>query len=80
MPLTQDQENELRAALEERQRALLGGLREDAQRARREQYGELAGAAPDTGDESVADLIVDLDQADLSRELAELRGIEGPAP
>ena len=77
MPLTQEQENELRAAIEDRQRTLLGGLREDAQRARQEQYGELAGAAPDAGDESVADLIVDLEQADLSRELAELRGIEG---
>ena len=76
MPLTREQENELRSTLEQRRGVLLGELREDAQRARRDQYGELAGAAPDAGDESVADLIVDLDQAELSRELAEMRNIE----
>jgi RNA polymerase-binding transcription factor DksA len=44
--------------------------------ARREQFGELAGPVPDPGDQSVADLIADLDQADLSRDVDELRAIE----
>lgn len=76
MPLTREQENELRGTLEQRRRVLLDELREDAQRARSEPFGELAGPAPDPGDASVADLIVDLDQAELSRELAEMRDIE----
>ena len=76
MPLTQEQGIELGTVLEERRRALLDELREDAERARRDRYGELAGPAPDTGDESVASLIADLDQAELSRDLAELREVE----
>ena len=62
--------------LEERRRALLGELREDAERAGRDRYSELAGDAPDAGDESVADLISDLEQAGVSRDLAELREVE----
>lgn len=76
MPLTRQQGTELRGALDERRRALLAELREDAARARRDQFGELAGPTPDAADESVADLIGDLDQADLSRDLAELRAVE----
>ena len=76
MALTQEQGLELSAVLGERRRALLAELREDAARVRRERYGELAGPAPDAGDESVADLISDLEQADLTRDLGELRQVE----
>lgn len=76
MPLTLQQGTELRSALDARRRALLDELREDAARARRDQFGELAGPTPDAADESVADLIADLDQADLARDLAELREVE----
>lgn len=76
MPLTHEQGIELETVLEARRRALLDELREDAERARRERYGELAGPAPDAGDESVASLISDLEQAELSRDLAELREVE----
>jgi len=41
-------------------------------RARDESYGELAGPPHDLGDESVATLLTDLDQAELSRDLFEL--------
>jgi RNA polymerase-binding transcription factor DksA len=60
----------------ERRRQLAAELRGDADRARQEPYGELAGATHDTGDESVADLLADLGQAELSRDLAELRDLE----
>jgi RNA polymerase-binding transcription factor DksA len=76
MALTREQGIELRAVLDDRRQALLGELREDAERLRRDRYGELAGPAPDAGDESVADLIADLGQAGVSRDLAELREVE----
>ena len=76
MALAREQAVELRNVIEQRRSALLNELREDVARARREQFGELAGPVPDAGDESVADLIADLDQADLSRDVDELRAIE----
>jgi RNA polymerase-binding protein DksA len=76
MALTREQLSELRNALEQRQNELLAEIREDVARARSEQYGELAGPAPDPGDQSVAELIADLGQADVSRDLDELRAIE----
>jgi RNA polymerase-binding protein DksA len=76
MSLNREQGIELRMVIEERRAALLAELREDAARVRRDQHGELTGPAPDAGDESVADLIADLDHAELDRDLNELREIE----
>jgi RNA polymerase-binding transcription factor DksA len=76
MPLTPKQTDELRAIVEKRRAELIAELREDAARARDEPYSEHAGIAPDTGDESVATLIADLEQADLSRDLDELRAMD----
>ena len=41
-----------------------------------ERYQELAGTVTDHGDESVADLLVDVDLAEIDRDVAELRDIE----
>jgi RNA polymerase-binding transcription factor DksA len=76
MALTPQQVQELRHRILDRRRQLAAELRSDASRARDEQYGELAGATHDTGDESVADLLADLGQAELNRDLAELRDLE----
>ena len=76
MPLTQHQTETLRRLVDERHEALAAELREDAERAREQPYAEHAGAAPDTGDESVASLITDLEQADLTRDLDEFRALE----
>ena len=76
MALTPQQVQELRKRILERRRQLAAELRGDAERAREEPYGALAGATHDTGDESVANLLADLDQAELSRDLAELRDLE----
>jgi DnaK suppressor protein len=76
MALTTQQVQELRHRLVERRRQLAAEIRGDAERARGEQYGELAGATHDTGDESVADLLADLDQAEMTRDLTELRDLE----
>jgi DnaK suppressor protein len=76
MALTTQQMDQLRGLIEERRQALIAELREDAERAQERQYGELAGPAPDSGDESVAALIADLEHAGISRDLGELRGLE----
>ena len=76
MPLTEHQTEQLRGLIDQRRTALLGELREDAERAREQPYAEHAGPAPDTGDESVATLIADLEQADVTRDLDEFRGLE----
>ena len=76
MALTDKQAQELRDLLETRRTALLAELREDAERAREQPYAEHAGTAPDSGDESVATLIADLEQADMTRDLDEYRALE----
>jgi DnaK suppressor protein len=76
MALNPDQARELRGAIDERRTALLNELRKDVNRSREQQYGELAGPAPDTGDESVAALIADLDHAEVERDVGELRQLD----
>jgi RNA polymerase-binding protein DksA len=76
MPLSEKQSNELQGLIDRRREALLAELREDAARVRDQPYAEHAGAAPDTGDESVATLFADLEQADVGRDLDEFRALE----
>ena len=76
MPLTDKETQELRQIVEARRGTLLAELREDAARTRDQPYAEHAGIAPDAGDESVATLIADLEQADLTRDLDEFRALE----
>jgi len=76
MPLTAKQVQELGGLMDARRRALQEELHEDVERARTDRFEELAGAARDSGDESVATLIGDLDHADVSRDLAELRALD----
>jgi len=76
MALTPQQTQELHGIIERRRGALLGELREDAERVRNDRFEDLAGSAPDPGDESVATLIGDLNHADMGRDLSELRGLE----
>jgi RNA polymerase-binding transcription factor DksA len=76
MPLNDKQTRELRSLIDQRRDALIVELREDAARTREQPYAEHAGPAPDTGDESVASLIADLEQADVTRDLDEFRALE----
>ena len=76
MPLTEQQAKELSRMVEARRTALLAELREDAARTRDQPYAEHAGPAPDAGDESVATLFADLEQADVTRDLDEFRALE----
>lgn len=61
--------DELRRALERRRETLVDELKRDAARLREER-------ADDIGDDVSADVLVDVDQADLSRDAAELREID----
>ena len=76
MALTQQQTQKLHTVIEQRRESLLAELREDVERTRKDRHDDLAGAAGDAGDESVATLIADLDHADLGRDLNELRDLE----
>lgn len=76
MPLSKAQLQVLELALEDRRRALDAELRRDAERVRAESHEEVAGPVTDLGDEALADLIADLDNADLTRDLNELRELD----
>lgn len=71
--LTREQKAELKQRLLTRERE----LHADAQRenGKLESYERLAGEAPDNGDASVADTIIDTTQAAIGRDLDELRAI-----
>lgn len=75
MALNREQSIELGFVIEERRAALLKEIRDDLARARAD-AGELAEPASDAGDLSVADLIADLDKAEIERDVNELRAME----
>ena len=76
MPLTEQQTRKLRDSIEQRRNVLIREMQEDAARVRDEPYVKHAGVAPDSGDASLATLIADLEQADLTRDLGEFRALE----
>ena len=76
MALNRQQTEKLRGLIDHRRRSLIAEIREDVAKERQEPFGELAGSAPDSGDVSVATLIHDLDQFDVTRDLTELRELE----
>jgi len=73
MPLNRRETIELANLIEERRAALAAEIRREVARARDEPFAEVAGAVHDTGDEALADLVADLDNAEVTRDLAELR-------
>jgi RNA polymerase-binding protein DksA len=76
MALTPEQTQELKTTVEQRSAALRAEVAGDLGRMREDRLRDLAGAAPDPGDESVASLISDLDQAEATRDLSELRMLD----
>ena len=76
MALTPRQTEQLEQMITQRRRALIAEVRRDAQKTRAEHFDEVAGEVPDSGDESVATLIADLDQAEWGRDIEELRALE----
>lgn len=76
MALTPQQTQELQAIVERRRAALRTEIDRGLDKVRADRLRDMAGASPDAGDESVASLISDLDQADTSRDLSELRTLD----
>ena len=76
MALTPEQTQELRNTVEQRRSALRADVKDDLNKVRQDRFEDLAGPAPDPGDDSVASLISDLDQADAARDLSELRRLD----
>ena len=74
--LTARQLKELKATLEERNRALREEVLEELMASDNEHYIDLAGQVHDLEEESVADLLIDLDLAIIDMHVKEIRDIE----
>lgn len=74
--LSDEQLAELKQTLEVQRRQLRQDIREELLRSDDEQYGELAGQVHDTGDESVADLLSDINSAVIGQSIKALREVE----
>jgi RNA polymerase-binding transcription factor DksA len=74
--LSLHQQATLKAALRHRLDSLLREIRADLLKSDAHRDAMLADRVRDVGDESLADLIVDLDLADTDRDLEELREVE----
>ena len=73
MSLDQQQRQTLKQRLNESEQALRAEIRTSEDQRASESYADLAGAAPDEGDEANADLFVDVDHALIGMKLTELR-------
>jgi len=76
MALTKKQKLEIELIIKERRAELAAELQQDVDKARAEQYPELAEGPADSGDQASADLISDLANAELARDLHELRDLD----
>lgn len=76
MALTTREVQELAAIVERRRAALRSEVEKGLDRVRNDGIDKIVGAVPDPGDESVQSLIQDLDQADTTRDLSELRTLD----
>lgn len=75
--LPAQQLEQLSKQLRARQQQLRDDIRAELTKADNEGYAELAGRVHDTAEESVADLLVDVELAIIDRHVGELREVEG---
>ena len=76
MPLTQQERTELEAIIRREHKRLMAELREEIDQSRRETFAAVEGGVGDSADESVADLLSDLDTAEITRDLGDVRALE----
>ncbi|MGA8006261.1 MAG: TraR/DksA C4-type zinc finger protein [Burkholderiales bacterium] len=76
MALTRKQLEEFEALLRQRHKDLVAELLEDVARARDESYADVAGGVTDLGDEALADLLSDLDNAEVERDMRMVRELD----
>ncbi len=74
--LSETELNALKHQLALERQQLRGDIRDELLRNDEEKYGELAGQVHDAGDESMADLLADINTAVLSKSIKELREVE----
>lgn len=74
--LTADETAQLKQILEQRHQQLLEEIRDELARSGEQHYIDLAGRVTDPGDESVADMLTDLNAAIVDRQINEVREIE----
>ena len=74
--LTPEQFGTLRSLIDERRGVLESEIHLDAARSRDQPYGLLAGETTDMSERATADLLSDLSNAELTRDLGELRALE----
>jgi RNA polymerase-binding protein DksA len=74
--LSREQKEALKAALKRRLQELRDDVGKELLQSDNERYSELAGGAPDKGDESIADLLSDLNLAVIDHHLQEIREVE----
>lgn len=74
--LTTTQLEVLKKQLQQKKATLWEEVRVELERSGNQKYADLAGVAPDPGEESVAAMLVDLDAAIVDRQVHEIRDIE----
>jgi DnaK suppressor protein len=77
MTLSKAQLSKITGALQQRHACLLEEVRDALEKSENQQYVELIGRTPaDTGDESVGDMLADLNLGIIDRHIEEIRDIE----
>jgi RNA polymerase-binding transcription factor len=76
MTLIAKQMEEFGRLIRQRREQLVSDLLEDVARSRDESYASVAGQVTDLGDEALADLLSDLDNAEVARDMREIRALD----
>ena len=74
--LTEDQLAQLKTVLQQRYLDLREEIRGELERSGDQRYVDLAGSVADVGDDSVADLLLDINAAMVDRQVNEMREVE----
>ena len=75
--LSPEQTTQIGQLLRERRRALRNEIREGLLKSGEAHHKDMAGMVSDAGDESVANMLEDLEIAEVERDVRELREVEG---
>jgi DnaK suppressor protein len=76
MPLTDAERDELKQVIDQRREVLVAEIRSDFARSRSDSFDAIAGEAPDSGDQALASLVADTDNAETNRDVRELRELD----
>lgn len=76
MPLSQTELDEMKATIEARRKALHAEIQSDIARSRSDSFKAIAGEAPDSGDQAMAALVADTDNAETNRDIRELQELD----